>query len=101
MRTLLADITADTAKDTAAALVLIRGEAHPDLNSALVYTALDPYGDEPVIAWDRDPGVRQRLLAAYPDRDVWLIDGPSVTGSGYQVQEGPVKAQALIGRNPL
>ena len=66
-------------KATGADLLLIRGEDHPDLNSAIVYTSIDPYGGGPVIALDKNADVRRQLLDAYPDRSVWLIDGPSRT----------------------
>lgn len=89
IRTLLAE------KDFGAALLLIKGESHPDLNSAIVYSPIDPYADKPVIAWDRDSVVRQRLFAAYPDRKIWLIDGPSLTGAGYRVTAGPINPSAL------
>lgn len=76
-------------------LLLINGEVHPDMNSALVYSALDPYGDQAVIAWDRSPEVRRRLLDAYPDREVWLIDGPSRTGASYRIVAGPLDPREL------
>jgi hypothetical protein len=77
-------------------LLLISGRKHPDLNSALVYSAIDPKGEEPVVAWDRSPDVRQRVLQAYPERPVFLIDGPSVTGMGYQIRAGPLSAEDLL-----
>jgi hypothetical protein len=77
-------------------LLLISGVDHPDLNSAIVYTATDPYGDAPIIALDKNPEVRRKLLDAYPDRKVWLIDGPSLTGSGYRVTAGPVNPSELM-----
>ena len=96
-RTMRPDIRTLLARqDFGPALLLINGESQPDMNSALIYSSTDPYGDKPVIAWDRNPAVRERLLAAYPDRNVWLIDGPSRTGSGYQVTAGPVKASELM-----
>jgi hypothetical protein len=77
-------------------LLLISGKDHPDFNSAIVYTAIDPYGDRPVIALDKNMEVRRKLLANYPDRNVWLIDGPTLTGTGYRVTAGPVKATELM-----
>jgi len=77
-------------------LLLISGKDHPDFNSAIVYTAVDPYGDRPVIALDKNMEIRQKLLAAYPGRNVWLIDGPTLTGAGYRVTAGPLKTEDLI-----
>jgi len=70
-------------------LVLIRGDRHPDYASAATYNPLDLQADEPIYAWDRDAVVRARVLAAYPDRPVWTVDGPCVTGRGYEVTGGP------------
>ena len=83
-------------EDFSNGLLLLAGKAHPDLNSALVYSAIDPYSDSPVIAWDRSREIRQRLLHAYPDRKVWLIDGPSRTGAGYRIVAGPLAASELL-----
>ncbi len=90
MRTLI------NAQGFADGLLLIKGESHPDLESAIIYSSRDPETTAPVIAWDRDADVRQRLLRAYPDKTVWLIDGPSRTGAGYQVMTGPVDPAALM-----
>lgn len=87
--------------DFGPALLLISGKANPDLSSALVYTAIDPYGEKPVIAWDKSLAVRQRLLEAYPDRQVWLIDGPSRTGTGYHVTAGPLSSSELMEKPPF
>jgi hypothetical protein len=69
-------------------LVLVRGKRFPDFASAIIYNPVDLRSRETVYAWDRSPEVRARLLAAYPDRKVWLVDGPSVTGSGYRLATG-------------
>jgi hypothetical protein len=71
-------------------LLLVRGQQHPDYASALVYTALDPYGDEPIVAWDRSDRVREALRRAYPDRTAWLVAGPSITGAGYELAKQPL-----------
>ncbi|MDH3732861.1 MAG: glycosyltransferase family 39 protein [Gemmatimonadota bacterium] len=62
------------------ALVLVRGNRHPDFASAAAYNPLDPGGREPVFAWDRDAATRDSLLAAFPDRAVWVLEGPTLTG---------------------
>ena len=82
--------------DLDSVLLLVSGKTHPDLISALVYSNTDPYGNGPLVAWDKSPSVRQRLLEAYPDRQVFLIDGPSLTGAGYRVTAGPVSARELL-----
>jgi hypothetical protein len=79
-------------------LVLIRGESHPDYESAWVYNPLDLSAAAPVYAWDRNPEVRARLLESYPDRPVWIVDGPSITGRGFKVVAGPLSARELTRR---
>jgi len=82
-------------KNLGADLLLINGKDHPDLNSALVYTSPDPYGNGPVIALDKNSAVCQQLLTSYPDRRVWLIEGPTRTGAGYRVTAGPLNSSDL------
>jgi len=76
------------------ALVLVRGARHPDYASAAVYNPLELSGHAPVFAWDRDPATRQALLAAFPDRPVWILNGPTVTGTGYQLSAGPLRGDS-------
>lgn len=71
-------------------LVLIRGEAHPDYASAAVYNPLDWNASGPIYAWDRSAEVRRLLLHTYPDRPVWILEGPTLTGRGYRIQAGPL-----------
>jgi 4-amino-4-deoxy-L-arabinose transferase-like glycosyltransferase len=75
--------------DFGRSLVLIRGKSHPDYTSAAVYNPLDLNADAPVYAWAPDAQVRSALLAAYPDRPVWTLDGPTITGRGYEIAERP------------
>jgi len=73
-------------------LVLIRGKSFPDFVSAAPYNPLDPRDPAdpgPLFAWDKDPHTRERLLQAYPDRPVWIVNGPSITGLGYEIESGP------------
>lgn len=74
-------------------LVLVRGERHPDYASAAAYLPVDRDADAPVYAWDRNPTIRRRLLEAFGDRPVWIVDGPTVTGDGYRVEAGPLSAE--------
>ena len=68
-------------------LVLIRGDEHPDYASVAVYNPLDLWTEKTIYAWDRNPDIRARLLGAYPDRPVWIVNGPTITGRGYEVVE--------------
>jgi len=77
-------------------LVLIRGENHPDYASAAIYNPLDLHADLPIYAWDHNREMRNEVLKAYVDRPVWLIDGPSLTHSGFKVVAGPLSAQELL-----
>lgn len=73
-----------------ASLVLVRGDRHPDYASAAIYNPLDLRARQPIYAWDMGPDVRSALLRAYPDRPVWVVDGPSVTGNGFRIVGGPL-----------
>ena len=80
-------------------LVLIQGNEQPDYASAAVYNPLDFEADMPVYAWDRSLDVRNELLNSFPDRNVWILGGPSQTGNGFQVLVGPVPASQLLGQS--
>jgi hypothetical protein len=82
--------------DFGESLVLIRGESPADYASAAIYNPLDFQEAEPIYAWDRGAEVRAQVLAAYPDRKVWLVDGPSITKQGYKVVAGPLSADTLL-----
>ncbi len=77
-------------------LVLIRGDEHPDYQSAWIYNPLNFEGDAPIYARDNDAEIRRRLLQAYVDRPVWIVDGPTRTGGIYKVVQGPVDAQKML-----
>jgi len=80
-------------------LVLIRGVSHPDYASAWTYNPLDPHAEEPVYAWDQSAAVRSRVLEAYRNRSVWIIEGPSVTGTSYKVVAAPSLAHPALTRS--
>ena len=71
-------------------LVLINGNRTPDLASASVFNPLDLDADAPIYALDRGPALRRALLQRYPDRPVWLVDGPTVAGGRFVVRAGPI-----------
>ncbi len=76
-------------------LVLIRGD-YGDYQSAWIQNPLHPDADEPVYAWDRTAEIRAEVLEAYPDRPVWVVNGPSLTDNGFEVVAGPVTGRDLI-----
>lgn len=70
--------------DQGPALVLVRGPRFPDYASASYYNSLDFQGPV-VFAWDRDPAMRAAVLAAYPGRRVYTVEGPTATQGGYRI----------------
>jgi 4-amino-4-deoxy-L-arabinose transferase-like glycosyltransferase len=77
-------------------LVLVRGCRHPDYASAAAYNPLDLSAAAPIYAWDVDPTIRAKTLAAYADRPVWIVDGPTLTHTGFKVRAGPLsRAEAM------
>jgi hypothetical protein len=72
------------------AIVLVRGVLDPDYASAAVYNPIDLRGPGPIYVWDRGPDVRAEVLAAYPGRPVWVVDGPTRSSAGYVVVAGPL-----------
>lgn len=81
-------------------LLLIRGNRHPDYASAVVYNPLTVDSPAPLFAWDRSAAIRAALVAAYPGRSFWLVDGPSVSGSGYRIVAGPMSGADLLAAEP-
>jgi hypothetical protein len=71
------------------ALVLIRGARHPDFASAFPYGALSRGGDGPVYAWEKTSAIGAAARAAFPDRPVWVVNGPTITMRGFEVAERP------------
>ncbi len=81
-------------------LVLVRGERFPDYASAIVQNPINLHGSQTIYAWDPSDAVRAETLRAFPGRRVWIVDGPTRTGSGYRVVQGPVSADALAPDGP-
>ena len=73
------------------ALILVRGRRHPEWAAAtLANERLPGSSSAPVFAWDRDEKTRQALMAAFPTRTIWLVQGPSVESGPVRVIAGPV-----------
>ncbi len=77
-------------------LVLIRGSEHPDYQSAWIYNPLNFEGDDPIYAHDKSPAIRAELLRTYSDRQVWIVDGPSIADGKYRINQGPLNAQKML-----
>jgi 4-amino-4-deoxy-L-arabinose transferase-like glycosyltransferase len=82
-------------------LVLLRGESFPDYASTIVYNPLDLASNQPIYAWERDDSVVRELMAAYPNRPVWIVDGPTRTHSGYRVIAGPLAPKLPAGHTSV
>ena len=76
--------------------MLVRGLSHPDYASAAVFNPLDLQADVPIYAWDENAEVRAQALAAYADRPVYFVNGPSISQGGFEVIAGPLPAAALL-----
>ncbi len=83
------------AKGMSGGLVIVRGPRHPDYHGAAIYNALDLRAPGTVFAWDRTREARAAVLRAYPDRQVWYVDGPTVTKRGYELSAGPLPPGSL------
>ena len=82
-------------------LVLVRGDRHPDYASAAAENPIDLRSDPATIyAWDRSADVRAAVVAAYPDRRVWVIEGPSLSGRGYRLVAGPLAPGTVPSADP-
>lgn len=70
-------------------LVVVRGPEFPDYAAVAWLNEADWGGDGPVYARETGPEITQKLRAAYPDRALWVVEGPSLTGNGYRVVHRP------------
>lgn len=77
-------------------IVLVNGTNAPDYASATTYNPLDWNADVPLYAWNRDAATVTDLRAAFPDRPLWILDGPSRAGGVYRVVAGPIAPGAPL-----
>lgn len=83
------------------ALVLVRGRRHPDYHEAALENPLDlTHSSRTIFAWDRTHAVRQSAVAAYPTRQVYIVDGPTITGGGFRIVAGPLPPGSLAPELP-
>ncbi|MBL0169318.1 MAG: glycosyltransferase family 39 protein [Gemmatimonadaceae bacterium] len=84
-------------------LVLIAGREFPDFASAATYNPLDLDEAVPVYARRTGPATDSAVIAAFADRPVWLVDGPTVSGQRFTVRAGPLSTSEALAsvRAPL
>jgi hypothetical protein len=82
------------------ALVLVRGRHHPDYEETALENPLDLRSDATIFAWDRSRAVRADVVSKYPDRPVYFIDGPTITGGGFRIAAGPLSPGSLAADLP-
>ena len=88
MRPDVRDLAARHAFD--GALVLIRGLRYPDYESAAIENPVDLTSGATIYVWDKSAEVRAAAVRAYPDRPVWIVEGPTVTHGRYRIVDGPL-----------
>lgn len=76
-------------------LIFVQGNRHPDYMSAATYNPLDLREAQPIYVWDVSDSVRRATVAAFPARRVWVMEGPTVSGAGYRVTQGPLAPGTL------
>lgn len=81
-------------------IVLVNGKNAPDYASAATYNPLDWTAPVPLYAWNRDTATVADLRAAFPDRPLWIVDGPSRTDGAYVVTAGPIAPGAPLPFTP-
>lgn len=86
--------------DFSNSLVLVNGNRFDDYMSAAVYNMPVLEQGSTIYAWDRNPEIRTALMKTFSNRTIWLIDGPTVTGTGFRVSGGPYTASELLQDNP-
>ncbi len=79
-------------------VVLIRGRRHPDFASAAIYNPIDLSAPAPIFAWDQGDDARRALVDHYPDRRFYIMEGPTVTGGGFEMRAGPLDGASLLAR---
>lgn len=79
-------------------IILVRGRGFPDYASATVYNPIDPTSGQPLFAWDHGPALRRALARSYAGRPFWILNGPTVSGAGFEIVAGPLSAAELLAR---
>jgi hypothetical protein len=71
------------------ALVLLRGDVFSDYAAGMMLNDVSPVAGRPVYARYVDGVELADLRRAFPERSVWVVDGPSITGAAPRVTRLP------------
>lgn len=74
-------------------LVLVQGKVRSDYASAFIFNPPVLSGPGTLYARDLGPEQRDKLQKHFPDRPIWIVAGPSITGGKMQVVAGPSLAE--------
>jgi hypothetical protein len=85
--------------DFSNSLVLVNGNRFDDYMSSAVYNRPEVGHGSAIYAWDRNPAIRNALVKTFSNRTVWLVDGPTVTGTGFSVAGGPYSVSEILQGN--
>lgn len=91
-------IAFEGAAPTGRALVMVTGRDVPDHASASLSNPIDLTDDVPVYVKRLTPAADSATIAAFPDRSIWFVDGPTLTSHGFVVRAGPVSRDAALAR---
>ncbi len=72
------------------ALVMVAGRDVPDYASASISNPISLSDSVPVFVRRQSAREDSITIAAFPDRTVWLVDGPTLTGKGFAIRAGPL-----------
>lgn len=79
-------------------LVLVSGREVPDYASAAAFNPLDLSERTPIYVRHSGTPADSAVIAAFPTRQVWFVDGPTVAMTGYVLKAGPLSSADALTR---
>lgn len=76
-------------------LVFVNAHRHPDYHSVVLQNPIVLRDDRPVFVRAPNLAVADSVVDAYPNRPIWIVDGPSVIDRGFEVRAGPLTPDAF------
>jgi len=77
------------------ALVFIRSADREDYQSAFSLNPSTLSGSGTIYLWDRNPGARGAIVAAFPGRTIWVVERGTTPGDTLAVTAGPLAPGTL------